>query len=94
METRLLGLDFRLKNHSKQSPDAKDMLVQSCLVYAETGVAARAVPVAAHMEPMAAHAVWAKNNNPKKALLLQHLVLSIFKLGSKHKSLKTCKIAP
>ena len=41
METRLPVLDFRLKNHSKRSPDAKDMLVQSYLVNAETGVAAR-----------------------------------------------------
>ena len=43
METRLPGLDFRLKNHSKRSPDAKDMLVQSYPVHAESGVAARAV---------------------------------------------------
>ncbi|KAF5933160.1 hypothetical protein HYC85_029331 [Camellia sinensis] len=29
LETRLPGLDFRLKNHSKRSPDAKDMCFRS-----------------------------------------------------------------
>ena len=47
MESRLLELDFRLKNHSKRSLDAKDMPVQSYPVYAETGVAARAPTLAA-----------------------------------------------
>ncbi|KAF5930149.1 hypothetical protein HYC85_031022 [Camellia sinensis] len=39
LETRLPGLDFRLKNHSKRSPDAKDIPIQSWL---DRAVSARA----------------------------------------------------
>ena len=47
LETRLPGLDFRLTNHSTRSLDAKDMPIQSYLVYAEIGLAACAPTLAA-----------------------------------------------